>query len=78
MILAILALSSLLIAAKFLVAKSFLEKIVSFYLLFTILIVTILASAVASFDSLLDIIILLFLIKLTAVLFIINNERNQK
>lgn len=64
-----------LIAIRFFIAQNSYEKILSFYFIFTNLILLILISSVTNFDSILDIIILLFLLKLMAVLFLLFNRK---
>jgi len=64
-----------LIAIRFFIAQNSYEKILGFYFIFTNLILLILISSVTNFDSILDIIILLFLLKLMAVLFLLFNRK---
>ena len=64
-----------LISIRFFIAQNSYEKILSFYFIFTNLILLILISSVTNFDSILDIIILLFLLKLMAVLFLLFNRK---
>lgn len=70
-----LVISITLIATRFFIAQNSYEKILSFYFIFTNLILLILFNAVANFDSVLDVIILLFLLKLMAVLFLLFNRK---
>lgn len=63
------------IGIRFFIAQNSYEKILGFYFIFTNLILLILVNSVSNFDSILDIIILLFLLKLTAVLFLLFNRK---
>ena len=63
------------LAVRFFIAQNSYEKIISFYFIFTILIILILINAVSNFDAILDIIIILFLLKLVAVLFLLFNRK---
>jgi multisubunit Na+/H+ antiporter MnhF subunit len=68
-------LSIILIAIKFFKARNSYEKILSFYFIFTNIIILILINSVTSFEEILDIIIILFLLKLVAVLFLLFNKK---
>lgn len=70
-----LVIAIILISIRFFIAQNSYEKILSFYFIFTNLILLILISSVTNFDSILDIIILLFLLKLMAVLFLLFNRK---
>lgn len=63
------------IAARFFTAQNSYEKILSFYLIFTNIILLIFVNSIANFDSILDIVIVLFLLKLVAVLFLLSNRK---
>lgn len=51
------------------------EKILSFYLIFTNLSILILVNSAANFDEILDIVIILFFLKLVVVLFLLFNRK---
>lgn len=68
-------LSILVITAKLLFAKNVYEKILSFYFIFTNIIILILVDSTIGFESILDIIILLLLLKIVAVLFLLLNRK---
>ncbi|MBU6140220.1 MAG: hypothetical protein KGP29_01505 [Proteobacteria bacterium] len=70
-----LILTVILIAIRFFIAQNSYEKIISFYFIFTNLILLILINSVTNFDAILDVIILLFLLKLMAVLFLLFNRK---
>jgi multisubunit Na+/H+ antiporter MnhF subunit len=70
-----LVIAIILISIRFFIAQNSYEKILSFYFIFTNLILLILIGSVTNFDSILDIIILLFLLKLMAVLFLLFNRK---
>ena len=70
-----LIIAIIIIGIRFFIAQNSYEKILSFYFIFTNLILLILVNSVSNFDSVLDIIILLFLLKLTAVLFLLFNRK---
>jgi multisubunit Na+/H+ antiporter MnhF subunit len=70
-----LILSILIIAVRFFIAQNSYEKILSFYFIFTNIIILILINSIANFDAILDIIIILFLLKLVAVLFLLFNRK---
>jgi multisubunit Na+/H+ antiporter MnhF subunit len=63
------------LAIKLFSAKNVYEKILSFYFIFTNIIILILINSVASFDEVLEVIIVLFLLKLVAVLFLLFNRK---
>ncbi len=63
------------VTAKFFSAKNPYERIISFYFIFTNFILLILLNSVASFDDILDIIIVLFLLQIVAVLFMLFNRK---
>ncbi len=63
------------IALKSFRAQNSYEKILGFYFIFTNIIILILINSVASFEEILDIIIVLFLLKLVAVLFLLFNKK---
>lgn len=71
----LIIISLAIIAVRFFIAQNSYEKIISFYFIFTILIILILINAVSNFDAILDIIIILFLLKLVAVLFLLFNRK---
>ncbi len=71
----LIILSIAIIAIRFFVAQNSYEKILSFYFIFTNLIILILINSIASFEAILDIIIILFLLKLVAVLFLLFNRK---
>ena len=56
-------------------AQNSYEKILGFYFIFTNIIILILVNSVISFEEILDIIIVLFLLKLVAVLFLLYNKK---
>jgi len=64
-----------LIAFKLLLANNAYEKISGFYFAFTNFICLILIVAIADFQAMLDIIIVLFLLQFVAVLFLLHNLR---
>lgn len=70
-----LIISIAIIGIRFFIAQNSYEKIISFYFIFTNLILLILVNSVSNFDSVLDVIILLFLLKLTAILFLLFNRK---
>lgn len=70
-----LIISLAIISIRFFIAQNSYEKILSFYLIFTNIIILILVNSVSSFDDILDIIIALFLLKLVAVLFLLFNRK---
>ncbi len=63
------------IALRFVAAKNSYEKIISFYFIFTNIIILIFVNAISGFDEIIDIIIVLFLLKLIAVLFLLFNKK---
>jgi hypothetical protein len=63
------------LAIRLFLAKNVYEKILSFYFIFTNIIILILVNSIASFEVVLDIIIMLFLLKLVAVLFLLFNRK---
>jgi len=67
--------SLLIICAKFVIVKNPYEKILSFYLIFTHIVILIIMNSVANFDSVLDVVIMLILLELVAVLFLIFNRK---
>ena len=71
----LLILSITTIAIRFFMAQNSYEKILSFYFIFTNIIILILVNSIANFDSILDIVIILFLLKLVAVLFLLFNRK---
>lgn len=70
-----ITLSTIIVATKFFTAQNSYEKILGFYFIFTGIIILILINSVASFEEILDIIIVLFLLKLVAVLFLLFNKK---
>ena len=70
-----LIIAIILITIRFFLAQNSYEKILSFYFIFTNIILLILINSVADFDEILDIIIILFLLKLVAVLFLLFNRK---
>ncbi len=64
-----------LVALRLFFAQNSYEKIAGFYFIFTNIILLILINAMTSFDDILDIIIILFLLKLVAVLFLLFNRK---
>jgi multisubunit Na+/H+ antiporter MnhF subunit len=75
MISLLLILSLFIITVRFFIAQNSYEKILSFYFIFTNVIILILINSIANFDAILDIIIILFLLKLVAVLFLLFNRK---
>lgn len=69
------AISIAIIAIKFFAAKNSYEKIISFYFIFTNIIILIFVNAVSGFEEIIDIIIVLFLLKLVTVLFLLFNKK---
>jgi hypothetical protein len=67
--------SMLLILIRFFQANNSYEKIISFYLLFTQFILVFLNISSPEFKEIFDIIIILFLLKLVAVLFLLFNKK---
>jgi multisubunit Na+/H+ antiporter MnhF subunit len=63
------------ISFRFFIAQNSYEKILCFYLLASNLILLILVNAVPEFNAILDIILILFLLKLLAVLFLLFNRK---
>ena len=63
------------IAVRLFIAHNTSEKISSFYFIFTGIIILIITNSVADFDAILDIVIILFLLKLVAVLFLLFNRK---
>jgi multisubunit Na+/H+ antiporter MnhF subunit len=63
------------ITARFFTAHNSYEKILSFYFIFTNIIILILINSISNFEAILDIIIILFLLKLVAVLFLLFNRK---
>ena len=63
------------IAIRYFISQNPYEKILSFYFVFTNIIILILVNSISNFDAILDIIILLFLLKLVAVLFLLFNRK---
>ena len=70
-----ITISIVIIAVKFFTAENPYEKILGFYFIFTNIIILILINSVTSFEEILDIIIVLFLLKLVAVLFLLFNKK---
>lgn len=70
-----LIISLIIITIRFFIARNSYEKILSFYFIFTNIIILILINSIANFDAILDIIIILFLLKLVAVLFLLFNRK---
>lgn len=71
----LVVLSLAIITIKFFIANNSYEKILSFYFIFSNIIILITMSAINHFDSILDIIILLFLLKLVTMLFLLFNKK---
>jgi len=67
--------SMLLVLIRFFQANNSYEKIISFYLLFTQFILVFLNISSPEFNEIFDIIIILFLLKLVAVLFLLFNKK---
>ncbi len=67
--------SMLLVLIRFFQANNSYEKIISFYLLFTQFILVFLNISSPEFKEIFDIIIILFLLKLVAVLFLLFNKK---
>jgi len=67
----------IIISVRFFVAQNSYEKILSFYFVFTNIIILILVNSITNFDAILDIIIILFLLKLVAVLFLLFNRKKN-
>lgn len=67
--------SMLLVLIRFFQANNSYEKIISFYLLFTQFILVFLNISSPDFKEIFDIIIILFLLKLVAVLFLLFNKK---
>jgi len=65
----------LLVLIRFFQANNSYEKIISFYLLFTQFILVFLNISSPEFKEIFDIIIILFLLKLVAVLFLLFNKK---
>ncbi|MES2961883.1 MAG: hypothetical protein V4694_05810 [Pseudomonadota bacterium] len=70
-----LIISLIIITVRFFIAQNSYEKILSFYFIFTNIIILILVNSIANFDAILDIVIILFLLKLVAVLFLLFNRK---
>ena len=70
-----LIISLIIITIRFFIARNSYEKILSFYFIFTNIIILILVNSIANFDAILDIVIILFLLKLVAVLFLLFNRK---
>lgn len=68
-------LSIALIGLKFFKAQNSYEKILGFYFIFTNIIILILVNSVTGFEEILNIIIILFLLKLVTVLFLLFNKK---
>lgn len=68
-------LSMILVALRMFTAQNYYEKIVSFYLLFTYFILLVLGTSNIKFIQILDLILVLFLLKILAVLFLIFNRK---
>ena len=71
----VIGFSMLLILIRFFQANNSYEKIISFYLLFTQFILVFLNISSPEFKEIFDIIIILFLLKLVAVLFLLFNKK---
>ena len=67
--------SIIIVAVRFFKTRNSYEKILGFYFIFTNIIILILINSVTSFEEILDIIIVLFLLKLVAVLFLLFNKK---
>jgi len=67
--------SIIIISARYFAAQNSYEKILGFYFTFTNVIILILVNSIANFEAILDIIIVLFLLKLVAVLFLLFNRK---
>ncbi len=70
-----IVLTIVIIAVKSFGGANAYEKILGFYFIFTNIIILILINSITSFDEILDIIIVLFLLKLVAVLFLLFNKK---
>ena len=71
----IIILSLAIITIRFFISQNSYEKILSFYFIFTNIIILIVINSIANFDAILDIVIILFLLKLVAVLFLLFNRK---
>ncbi len=71
----VIGFSMLLVLIRFFQANNSYEKIISFYLLFTQFILVFLNISSPEFKEIFDIIIILFLLKLVAVLFLLFNKK---
>lgn len=63
------------LSIRLFLSKNVYEKILNFYFIFTNVIILILVNSIANFESVLDIIIMLFLLKLVTVLFLLFNRK---
>lgn len=71
----VVILSIILLIIKFLTAHNSYEKILCSYLIFLALSIIILVNAVANLSEILDLILILFLFKLVAILFLLFNRK---
>lgn len=71
----ILIINILIIGFRMINSQNSYEKILSFYFIFSNFIFLIITQSITSFDSILDIIIMLFLLKIIATLFLLFNRK---
>ena len=71
----VLIINTLIIGFRMINSQNSYEKILSFYFIFTNFIFLIITQSITSFDSILDIIIMLFLLKIIATLFLLFNRK---
>jgi multisubunit Na+/H+ antiporter MnhF subunit len=71
----LITISIAIISLRLFFAQNSYEKIAGFYFIFTSIIVLILINSTTNFDAILDIVIILFLLKLVAVLFLLFNRK---
>lgn len=74
-IIATLIIAMLLVLIRFLQSNNSYEKIISFYLIFSLFILLFIAISGNELKEIFDIIIILFLLKLVAVLFLLFNRK---
>lgn len=75
LITATLLISMLLVLIRFLQSNNSYEKIIGFYVMFTLFILLFLSISSTDFGEIFDIIVILFLLKLVAVLFLLFNRK---
>ncbi len=71
----VLVINFILIIFRLIYSKKIHEKICCFYFIFGIFILLIIEQAVSKFDLVLDIIIMLFLLKLMTILFLLSKKK---